>query len=288
MFEEYKQLVISHYLEILQSDDPSINLKDPTPANLKKECLDIYLSRYNAESDSRILKDFFGKPDQNGSYANAIDTFTTANFRPVQQLMLKTDKDSSGRVVELLAWLTDYQPRPFRFDTFRKPTENPGPPKNPEPPKKPEPPKIPETTEQKKSILMTMQVWISQHHKESAFVLAVCGLAIVILIKLNLQKQCMYWADDHYEAVDCDKPIYGKQSIALDTVKLNHFKKITKPDTLTIYSIGKTWCTPVDTTLECFTADGRHPLYPSKELKPLSLYLLRKYFSAHVPESTSK
>lgn len=49
----------------------------------------------------------------------------------------------------------------------------------------------------------------------------------------------MYWAGDHYEAIDCNKQVSGIQSIALDTMKLYHFKKITSPNTMTTYPLVK-------------------------------------------------
>ncbi|MFC4209912.1 hypothetical protein ACFOWA_01885 [Pedobacter lithocola] len=282
MFPEYKQLVINHYLQVLHSSDPSTYLKNPSPANLKTECLRVYELRYRPETDRRILEDFFGAPDKNGDYWEAINTFKTPNFRPVQQLMQDTGKDSHSRNVELLAWLTGYEPRPFRFDTFMKPKDPDLPPATP---KDPLPPRAPQGKKDEKPIFTRIQVWIGKYQRQSVMALATAAIITLVTSIISPGKQCMYWAGDHYEAVDCNKPIYGVQSIALDTMKLNHFRKITKPDTMTAYSVGRTWYTSVGAKLECFTADGHHPLYPSKELKPLNIYLLRKYFSAQLPDS---
>lgn len=281
MFEEYKALVVNHYRELVESPDTSVNLKDPTPANLKQECLKVYGSRYRPETDKRILIDFFGDPDENGYFDDAINNFKTPNFRPVQQFIEKPSKDSHRRNIELLAWITDYQPRPFKFDTFKTKGGNPPPIDSPGPIKNPDTSKVPEKS--------TWKHWIKKYQKESALVLASLGLATFLLMKIFPGKQCMYWAGDHYEAIDCNKQLFGVQNIALDTMKLYHFKKITKPDTMTTYSIGKVWYVKTDSPKpECFTADGSHPLRPGKDLKPLTLTILRKYFGKTQQDSIPK
>ncbi|MGN7986139.1 hypothetical protein ACTJKC_02305 [Pedobacter sp. 22226] len=271
MFEEYKELVVNHYRELVGLPDTSVYLKDPTPANLKRECLKVYGSGYRAETDKRILIDFFGDPDEDGHFDDAINAFKTPNFRPVQQFIENPNKDSHRRNIELLAWLTGYQPRPFKFDTFKTKGETPPPPK---PPRPVQPPDIKRVLEKS-----SWKQWLKKYQKESALGLAVLGLTTVLLMKIIPRKQCMYWAGDHYEAVDCNKQIFGSVSIALDTMKLYHFKKITRPDTLTLYSIGKVWYSRIDGPIpECFTADGTHPLHPGKDLRPLTVTILRKYF----------
>jgi hypothetical protein len=196
----------------------------------------------------------------------------------VQQFIQEPSKDSHPRNIELLSWLTDYQPRPFRFDTFKRPSDVPPSPETHQPPRTPDNTTVP-----------TKKNWkelIKKYKKESALILAAFGLAAILLMKIFPGKQCMYWAGDHYEAIDCNKQIFGVQSIALDTMKLYHFKKITKPDTMTTYSLGKTWYLKTDGAKpDCFTADGTHPLYPKRDLRPLTLTILRKYFGATQQDS---
>lgn len=278
MFKEYKELVVKHYQNVVELEDTSVYLKDPTPANLKKECLKVYGSRYHATTDKGILTDFFGPPDKEGDFGRAINSFITPNFRPVQQFIQVPKKDSHRRNIELLAWLTDYKPRPFRFDTFKRPDNAPPSTDTHQPPRTPD-----------NSVVTIKKNWkqsIKKYQKECALILTGLGLVTVMLMKVFPGKQCMYWAGDHYEAIECNRQIFGVQGIALDTIKLNHFKKITKPDTMTIYSIGKVWYVKADTRKpECFTSDGTHPLYPLKGLKPLTVGILRKYFGAKVEDS---
>ena len=281
MFEEYKELVVKHYQNVVALEDTSVYLKNPTPANLKSECLKVYGFRDHDAADKRILIDFFGNPDKLGDFGEAINSFITPNFRPVQQFIQAPTRDSHPRNIELLAWLTDYQPRPFRFDTFKRPGDSPPSSDTHQPPGTPDNTAVP--------VKKNWKQLIKKYQKESALALIVLGLMTFLLMKILPGKQCMYWAGDHYEAIDCNRQIFGVQSIALDTMKLNHFKKITRPDTMTTYSIGKVWYIKTDNPKsECFTADGTHPLYPGRHLKPLTLTILRNHFGITQQDSIAK
>jgi len=259
MFEEYKKRIL-HHCETLQSRGMlSSNISLSTPGNLKEECKTIYVSRQLTDSDRQVLRDFFGPSGINGDFKEIIGKFDVDKFRPLNYYIKDPKIETDVKNIELLAWLTDYRPRPFKKEDFNQ------------------------TKGVKSSwaIILTARLknWIKKHQKESALVLASLGVATFLLIKIFPGKQCMYWAGDHYEAIDCNKQVYGIQSIALDTMKLYHFKKITRPDTMTTYSIGKVWYIRTDSPKpECFTADGSHPLYPGKDLKPLTLTILRNYF----------
>jgi hypothetical protein len=87
----------------------------------------------------------------------------------------------------------------------------------------------------------------------------------------------MYWAGDHYEQVSCNQKLGDTMVIALDTFKLRHFKKITRPDTITGYSLGRVWYIKMDGRVEFYTADGHHPIQQQRRLKPLSDYIIFKY-----------
>jgi hypothetical protein len=89
----------------------------------------------------------------------------------------------------------------------------------------------------------------------------------------------MYWANDHYEPISCNKRPNDTTIavIALDSVKQQHFKRITHADTLTASSIGKVWYVKVNGGLEYYTSAGEHPLYPEKRLLPLTIHILDKY-----------
>lgn len=285
MFKDYKDLVVRSYKEKLAAEKLSYNLADPTPAKLRNECLFVYTSRYDKKRDSKTLEAFFEKPDEHGDYHPIIYNFEVSRFRPLAQFLRDPNRETNMRSIELLAWLIDYQPRPFRYAHLVNQNDDPGPNPEPNPPREPEPPKAPVPLPKPVPPALRWKEWIKKHQKETAVVLLLLGLTLFLLLKMPPKKQCMYWSGDRYEAVDCNQQLFGVQSIALDTFKLNHFKKITKPDTMTAYSVGKVWCVQIGDVPDCFTTDGNHPLYPGRELKKLSLPILRKYFGAKLTDS---
>jgi hypothetical protein len=93
---------------------------------------------------------------------------------------------------------------------------------------------------------------------------------------LNNQR-CMYWTGDHYEAISCNDKIEDVPIIALDTFKVNHLKRITRPDTLTGYSVRKVWYAKIDGKVEFYTHSGEHPVDHNRRLLPMSRLILSKY-----------
>jgi hypothetical protein len=266
MFEEYKKAILLHCDTLRSEGMLSGNISLPTPGKLREECGTVYRSRQLTDSDKQVLRDFFGPADTNGNFKEIIGKVDIDKFRPLNYYLRKPKIETDAKNIELLAWLTDFAQRPFKEENFTKPETPP--------------------IKNLGLYFRRLMKLIGKYQKQSALALAGLGLVTVMLIKLFPGKQCMYWAGDHYEAIDCNKQIFGVQSIALDTMKLNHFKKITQPDTMTTYSIGKVWYVKVDAPEpECYTSDGTHPLYPLKDLKPLTVGILRKYFGAKVQDS---
>lgn len=90
---------------------------------------------------------------------------------------------------------------------------------------------------------------------------------------------CMYWHDDHYEPVACNQKVPNARVIALDTMKLKNFRKITRPDTITYQAIGKVWYSKINGELEYYTSNGEHPVVFGRHLKPITAYIIDK----HIP-----
>lgn len=88
---------------------------------------------------------------------------------------------------------------------------------------------------------------------------------------------CMEWIDDHYEQVPCSSKPNGRHVIAVDPQKLKYFRKINKPDTLTMDDIGKVWYIKLNGKMEFYTAEGFHPLDMNRRLRPISAYIIDKY-----------
>jgi len=91
------------------------------------------------------------------------------------------------------------------------------------------------------------------------------------------KKECMYWNEDHYEAIFCDEEYNNISAKVIDEEKLMTLKKINQIDTLTINNaLGKVWYDKSDKQLEFFTHYGVHPTN-GKTLKPVTAYILKKY-----------
>jgi hypothetical protein len=58
--------------------------------------------------------------------------------------------------------------------------------------------------------------------------------------------------------------------VTLDPEKLAHFKKITKPDTITQAALGNVWYVIVDGNYEFYTAKGYHPIDTQLKLQRLT------------------
>jgi hypothetical protein len=97
---------------------------------------------------------------------------------------------------------------------------------------------------------------------------------------------CMYWADDHFQPIPCDQKLPNTLVVALDTTRVKNFKKITCPDTITRLAIGSVWYSKIDNKIEFFTADGKHPVFINRRLKPVTDYIIEKY--VHPPITTNK
>jgi len=89
----------------------------------------------------------------------------------------------------------------------------------------------------------------------------------------------MYWDEDHYESVKDEKQNVGAPIIPLNENTLRQQQKITLPDTLTSYSIGKVWYKGHGKDHEFFTASGAYPQDLQRVLKPLTSTILTRYTS---------
>ena len=106
--------------------------------------------------------------------------------------------------------------------------------------------------------------------------------ALPALVFIGKQK-CMYWNGNEYQPVSCDKKVKDTLVIALDTMRLAHLKKITKPDTITEASVGKLWYFIRNKNAEFYTCGGLHPIYTDMRLRPLTDYILNKYVTHKYP-----
>ncbi|MFB9843996.1 hypothetical protein [Mucilaginibacter ginsenosidivorans] len=92
-------------------------------------------------------------------------------------------------------------------------------------------------------------------------------------------KGCMIWAGDHYEPADCGDRSAAIPLRAIDHELVDYFRRITRPDTLTPFSIGKVWYAKYHGRVEFYTGKGSglHPLDSTRRLLPMTDYILEKY-----------
>ncbi|MBL4676848.1 MAG: hypothetical protein JKY70_11700 [Mucilaginibacter sp.] len=116
--------------------------------------------------------------------------------------------------------------------------------------------------------------------------LSIAG-GIIWMISGLLYPQCMYWTGSEYKAVSCTIHAPGRAVYAIDIRRLDHFKKIMKPDTITAVSVGRVWYFKTGHQLELFTDSGMHPVLTNRRLKPLTPYMQEKYLSKKPADKTT-
>lgn len=282
MFSDYKVQVVDFYKKNRVLGKLPLNLINPTPAKLKKECLLVFQSR-NAKGDIAVLRQFFGHRDDEDAYLKAIKNLDTDKFKPLVNFLKEQTQDTEDKNIELLAWLIDYKPRPFQFSLEADTTP------------KGEIITITNEIEPKSEpiyilgydITLPAKSWYQRGHLKLLPIFLIIIIAIFSLnqyLSLNPiisfgenKNQCMYWSNDRYASINCDEKMPQVQIIALDESKLKYFKKITRPDTLTISDIKGVWYSKINKVVELYTSPGNHPMHTDKHLKPLSKYMFNKY-----------
>ncbi|SHH11604.1 hypothetical protein SAMN05421866_2184 [Chryseobacterium oranimense] len=87
----------------------------------------------------------------------------------------------------------------------------------------------------------------------------------------------MYWNGEEYVGTSDANANPNSEVVAMDKNIFNHFKKITRPDTLTVENaVGKAWYSKYNNKVEFFTMDGKNP-ENGKELKRVSEHMVDFY-----------
>ena len=292
MFADYRALVLEDYRRKKDRNELSLYLMLATPAKLRNECEAVFATRYLAK-DEKTLKLFFGARQTAEGYEQAIRKVDIDKFRPLRNLLSNPEIGTDDKNIELLAWLIDFEPRPYHPE-FNKAgkgrTEEAAMPGAPKTNKKPDreekdylpPPKVEVSMTQgiraEKSTFLKKQ-------KKSVFLLLVLAIAgsgsYLGLTNFLAPQQCMYWTGEAYQPVDCNEEIKDTPVLALEAEKVERFKKITRADTITSRALGTVWYSKIDNRLEFFTSGGIHPVHDERRLKPLSKYIIEKYLSGN-------
>lgn len=114
MFTSYTDSVFKAYQMKKEKGKLSLNLVAPTPAKLKQECSIVYSERYK-EKDSKTLRLFFLPKDDPTDYGISIRNTDTDRFKPLSNFLKGKTSETEDKNIELLAWLIDFEPRPYNF-----------------------------------------------------------------------------------------------------------------------------------------------------------------------------
>jgi len=129
--ENYNQAVIAAYKIAKNNHSLSANLDRPTPAKLKRECLDLFHER-NTPQEYEPFKAFFGKKNNKQEYYNALQHADPDMFRPLNALLRSgAENNLTERNIHLLAWMINFEHGPYRpggtydFLSFKNPSSPP-------------------------------------------------------------------------------------------------------------------------------------------------------------------
>jgi hypothetical protein len=275
MFVDYKIRVLEDYRIKKASNGISLNLIHATPAKIKAECLAVFDTRF-LKKDEKLLISLFGERESELAYRNAIKQCEADKFKPLSNFLKASTKNTDERNIELLAWLIDYEPRPYRFNLPKLLADNSH-----------EVPTAPNIGTEHREITTKMV-----NYRKLAVICSAAMLILMVTFLINHysqagvsptrfpitgQEECMFWTGDHYQPVLCSQKIENATVYALDRDKVARLRMIVTPDTLTKESIGHVWYAKIHGKVEFYTADGYHPIYTKKRLRPLSLYMYTKY-----------
>jgi hypothetical protein len=290
-YKDYPKRVMEKYHVLSSSKKLSPRLNQPTLAGLRDECVDIFRSRYQRK-DEQTLRAFFRYTGEMDSLAGAIEGFDTGKFKALCNFLLGKSSDTSHKNIELLAWLIDFEHRPYDRDRrIPVPVEEP-------PIREQEPligggeaqddqPTTTDTTVEPVAPPHHLQLEKERKSKRRRMIAWSIGLATIagwsgyLVSKSNPpSKQCMYWAVDHFERVSCSEPKSGRFFVDLDSARIK-LRLITRPDTITYRSIGKVWYLKKNNQVEYFTDSGRHPVHLTSRLKPISARIIDSHILKH-------
>lgn len=301
MFVDYTQLVLRSYQERQANGILSPRLIHPTPARLKEECEAVFSARYERK-DQKTLSVFFGEFDTGEAGLKAIKRCETDKFKPLVKFLRKETKVTEDKNIELLAWLIDFDERPYKYGkryvdevSYNDADEKVGKDLNKE--------EVADNFDVSTERVPVENLSLTGNLKGNRFRFKAKPVILIFVVliaaagftywKLEDKPEtrsflsmnpegCMCWVGDRYEQVSCNKNHGDTLVVALDTFKLKHLRKINSPDTITQNAIGSVWYIKVNGNIEYFTCDGYYPPDPKRKLKPITGYIIEKYI--HRPQ----
>jgi len=284
--DDYKNAILKDYRQKFVANILIFEIRQPSPARLKAACKKRHSSKYSRKDDPLLIA-FFGESGNQDACLKAIGNCDLDRFKPLGSFIKGKTTNPFDEIVEMVAWLIDFEPRPYdpKIDYSQFPIILPHLPPDqiiepdPEDPDEDQPSPEPTGTEPEKekrdnkkiiltiTILVTLGMvfyWIWPHKPSSP----------------PVPQKCMYWADDHYEPIDCNQKIENVQVLALDSEQVLHLKKISRPDTITANAIGSVWYVRYRGRYEYFTDSGLYPPDQQYRLRPITPGVIRDHIPA--------
>lgn len=276
MFSDYKAAIIDDYKAKRNKDGFSHNLSHPTPACIRDECLKV-LTESTTKEDLKTLRLFFGVVENEEEYEIVIRHTDPDKFRPLVRFLRKYTTETHDKNIELLAWLIDFKPRPFKPGLTRltnRPGDNHWKPTEFEKSTDKESDDMHGADKEEKKSGKGDIPPISKDYLTKAVILSVLIIAaIIILITQKDYNGCMLWNGKQYITADCDNP----ESVKKIGFQLNNQKSLTCVDTITEKHINKIWYIKNNNMIELFAVGGQYPFEPGRRLHLLSKYVFDKY-----------
>lgn len=301
MFSDYTASIVADYHQQKTKGTLSLNLMNPTPSCIKNELLIVLEGRIKKE-DLKTLRLFFGERENEVEYERAIRNAEVDIFRPLCNFLKGKTVNTETKNIELLAWLIDFSPRPYTMDFNHSDVNPPVLETRSNTEQKTEPVSEIDSTEMPGAYKAIgsqttvryntppgrgTKVWIGRNKISIILFVLIIGAVVLAMNRTSVKgplsflsggnKQCMYWSGEQYLEADCAIAIPNAELVALNRYKLDHFRKIKRPDTLNESHVNKVWYLKTGNKLELFTMEGKHPEQLNKRLRPLSKYMLDKY-----------
>jgi hypothetical protein len=122
MFKDYQNQVREDYNNKLFEGTLSRNFINPDAGKIKQECLKVYQERF-LSIDIDVVHAFFGEPDEDGSFTTAISNTAEERFLPLLMYLRHSINEPQVITIELLAWLANYEQRPY-INPYKRPKDN--------------------------------------------------------------------------------------------------------------------------------------------------------------------
>jgi len=300
-FEDYKNAVILAYQQKKADGSLPANLERHTPASLRNECLDEFPSRYS-DKDSETFKLLFGKAENREEYYKKIKSSDPDIFKPLNNFLRGNVTNTNERNIHLLAWLIDFEPRPFKpVDPYALgEDDSPGQNRDDDPtpenadtgsgnsgednPDHHHPTPTDGTIKTFIDKVKTDEKGKSNNWGTGIFIRKRVPLTVLLLIAVSLliiymifRPRYMYWNGTEYKTIGYFQYVPGATIVPFDSFRLNNLKKIKDQKIIMRSNIKNIYYSKTKGKVEFYTIAGENPEDTAKRLLPMTEYIYEKY-----------